>query len=162
MKFLVCKACYEEGYRHNNIDEIPCRHGHSRGRAAFDRRSLSNFQDRGTTPVCLTCQSQKPCEACKVRKDPDKFDVELLKNAIHKGRKLVCLACQAIGCSPRDCEIYLCAGSDVTKPHKAGHLKFTNVALIRFKRNQASVIPFRCVDYSGQPTARRGQKRSIR
>ena len=44
MKFLVCKACYEEGYRYNNIDEIRCRHGHSRGKAAFDDNSLKNLK----------------------------------------------------------------------------------------------------------------------
>ena len=46
-------------------------------------------------------------------------------------------------------------------PHQAGHLKFTHVALVRYKNNAVSVIPFRCVDCTGQPTAQRGQKRSI-
>ena len=74
---------------------------------------------------------------------------------------MVFLACQAIGCSPRDCTTYGCAGSVTTDPHQAGHLKFTKAALDRHKKNAASVIPFRCVDCTGQPTAQRGQKRPI-
>ena len=46
-------------------------------------------------------------------------------------------------------------------PHQAGHLKFTHAALDRYKKNAASVIPFRCVDCTGQTTAQRGQKRPI-
>ena len=34
MKFLVCTACYNQGYRNDNIDEIPCREGHYRGTIA--------------------------------------------------------------------------------------------------------------------------------
>ena len=115
MKFLVCKVCYEKGYRYDNIEEIRCRHGHSRGRAAFDKQSLKDLQKRGAIPACLSCQSQQVCEACKVRKDPDKFDKLILMNARTYSRKLVCLACQAIGYSPRDCATYLCAGSQTTE-----------------------------------------------
>ena len=131
MKFLVCRACYEKGYRYDNIEEIRCRHGHSRGRAAFDKKSLSNLKTQGTIPACLSCQSQRLCEACGVRKDPDKFDTRILHHAKSDGRKLVCLACQAIGYSPRDCAIYFCVGSQSTGPHQAGHLKFTHTALDR-------------------------------
>ena len=91
-KFLVCKGCYEEGYRYSNIDEIRCRYGHTRGRAAFDKKSLNNLQQRGTIPACLICQSQRLCDACSVRKDPDKFDTKMLDNAKTLGQKLVCLA----------------------------------------------------------------------
>ena len=119
------------------------------------------MQQRGTIPACLICQSQQLCDACSVRKDPEKFDTKMLDNAQNLGRKLVCLACQAIGYSPRDCTTYYCVGSQTTDPHQAGHLKFTNAALVRYKQNAASAIPFRCVDCTGQPTSQRGQKRSM-
>ena len=115
-KFLVCKVCHEEGYMYDNIDEIRCRHGHSRGRAAFDNKSLEHLKQRGTIPECLSCQSQRLCDACSVRKDPDKFDTNMYKNAKKHGQKLVCLACQTIGYSPRDCTTYLCVGSQTTDP----------------------------------------------
>ena len=73
----------------------------------------------------------------------------------------MCLACQAIGYSPRDCTTYVCVGSETTKPHEAGHLKFTHAALDRNNKNAASATPFRCVDCTGQTTAQRGQKRPI-
>ena len=161
IEFLVCKGCYEEGYRYNNIDEIRCRYGHSRGRAAFDKTSLNHLQQRGTIPACLICQSQLLCDACSVRQDPDKFDTCVLQNAKKYGRKLVCLACQAIGYSPRDCTTYVCVGSETTKPHVAGHLKFTHAALVRNSKNAGSAIPFRCVDCSGQSISQRGQKRPM-
>ena len=101
------------------------------------------------------------CDACRERKDPDKFDKRVLDHAKNDERKLVCLACQAIGYSPRDCTTYYCVGSQTTDPHQAGHLKFTNAALVRYKQNAASAIPFRCVDCTGQTTSQRGQKRPI-
>ena len=96
-----------------------------------------------------------------MRKDPDRFDKRILEHAKVDDRKLVCLACQAIGYSPRDCTTYFCVGSQTTDPHQAGHLKFTNTALLRYKRNAASVIPFRCVHCEAQPTEQRGQKRPL-
>ena len=54
-KLWVYKCCDEEGYRHNNIDEIRCRYGHSRGRAAFSKQKLNDFQKQGTKRVCLIC-----------------------------------------------------------------------------------------------------------
>ena len=73
----------------------------------------------------------------------------------------MCLACQAIGYSPRDCATYFCVGSQTTDPHQAGHLKFTNAALVRHNKNPASVIPFCCVDCTEKTTAQRGQKRPM-
>ena len=52
---LQCKRCDEEGYRHSNIDEIRCRYGHPRGRAAFSKEVLNKLQQRGTKRVCLIC-----------------------------------------------------------------------------------------------------------
>ena len=52
-------------------------------------------------------------------------------------------------------------GSPTTAPHEAGHLKFTNTALLRHKRNAASGTPFRCVDCTGESTSQRGTKRSL-
>ena len=75
-------------------------------------------------------------------------------NAKTHDRKLVCLACQAIGCSPRDCKIYLCAGSESTDAHEAGHGE-------RHKRNPTSIISLRCTDCTGCTTFQRGHKRPL-
>ena len=85
----------------------------------------------------------------------------IIYNANKHGRKLVCLACEAIGYSPRDCTTYFCVGCSTNKPHKAGHLKFTRSALVRHKKNATSQIPFCCVDCTKEPTTARGQKRPI-
>ena len=88
------------------------------------------------------------------------FDSNILENATKHGRKLVCLACAAIGYSPRDCTTYMCVGRKGTNPHKAGHLKFTHAALTRHKKNAASLIPFCCVDCTDEPKAAKGEKRA--
>ena len=88
------------------------------------------------------------CDACGHRKDLDKFDSRHLYTAIRRGTKRVCLDCEAIGCSPRDCTVYVCEGSSMTMPHKAGHRNFPDSAMKRYKYNRenstSSVIPFRC------------------
>ena len=88
------------------------------------------------------------CDACGHHKDLDKFDNRHLYTAIRRGTKRVCLDCEAIGCSPRDCTVYVCEGSSMTMPHKAGHRKFTGSAIKRYKYNRengtSSVTPFRC------------------
>ena len=161
IQFLVCKVCNEQGYRRDNIDEIPCRHGHSRGRDAFDKQDVGNWKRRGTIPECILCKSQQLCEACNVRKDPDKFDRRVLRNARKSSRKLVCLECQTLGYSPRDCQSYFCNGSETTGSHEVGHLKFTHVDLKRAKKNVASKIPLCCVDCKLEPANQRGHKRPL-
>ena len=95
-----------------------------------------------TKDLCL-------CDACEERKDRDKFDKKHLYTANRRGTKRVCLECEAIGCSPRNCTIYVCEGSSTTKPHKAGHRNFLDIALRRYKYNRenstSSGIPFRCI-----------------
>ena len=102
------------------------------------------------------------CEACKMRKDPDKFNQNILKNARQHARRLVCTACQAIGYSPRDCTTYACAGSHNTEPHQAGHLKFTNADLARIKKNPQTNISLCCVNCKGKPEEQRGKKRMLK
>ena len=84
-----------------------------------------------------------------------------MNNATKHDRKLVCLRCQTIGFSPRDCTAYMCKGCTGRQPHKAGHLKFTHAALDRHKKNPDSTIPFRCVDCTEEKPGDRGQKRSL-
>ena len=95
-----------------------------------------------TKDLCL-------CDACEERKDRDKFDKKHFYTANRRGTKRVCLECEAIGCSPRNCTIYVCEGSSTTKPHKAGHRNFLDIALRRYKYNRenstSSGIPFRCI-----------------
>ena len=59
LKYLVCTACYNQGYRNDNIDEIPCREGHNRGTAAFDQESIRHWKTRQTVPLCVSCKLQK-------------------------------------------------------------------------------------------------------
>ena len=161
IKFLVCTGCQSQGYRQNNIDEIPCRHGHTCGRAAFDNQSIRHWRKRGKIPVCIACTLQKRCHACKMRKNTDQFDRTILQNARRQNRRLVCSECQAIGYSPRDCTAYPCFGSHHTEPHWAGHLKFTNADLSRVKRNHQTQISLCCVDCKGKPEEQRGKKRAL-
>ena len=92
-KYLLCPACLALGFRGDNIDEIQCRSGHKRGRAAFTKKALNNAQQRGSDPLCITCQSRVQCDRCNTLKDPDEFDIRVLRNASQPGRKAVCLEC---------------------------------------------------------------------
>ena len=118
------------------------------------------MQKRGTSPECLICKSQKHCDAFNERKDQDKFDAGISSHAQKHGRKLVCKTCQAIGFSPRDCRIYVFAGSQTTEAHTVGHLKLTHADLDRHSKNPASNIRLCCVDCKTQTAGQRGQKRS--
>ena len=77
-----------------------------------------------------------------------------LETHVAVGARHVCLDCQAIGCSPRDCTMYMRQGSSTTNPHKAGHRNFSDAAIRRYKINpeqnafhraQQEGIPFRCI-----------------
>ena len=85
----------------------------------------------------------------------------MLHNAKTLGQRLVCLTCQAIGYSPRDCTTYFCVGSQTTDPPSSRPSQVYECRLSPTQRNPASAIPFCCVDCTGQPTVQRGQKRPI-
>ena len=85
---------------------------------------------------CIECLNKGRglhCDACKKSKVAAEFDQNVLDNATWHGRRRVCLACCANGCSPRDVELYPCAECG-----ERGHLKFQSMALRNYKRPDRS------------------------
>ena len=164
--YWICNVCHEQGYTPDSIEEIECRFGHKCGRNAFDKYSLINRKRRNTLQVCLKCRELCLCDACEERKDPDQFDKAHFQRAKCLKTKRVCLECEAIGCSPRDCTIYECEGSRTNNPHKAGHLNFSDITLRRYKRNQGkspsnNSIPFRCLSCEGERSRKRQKEAAV-
>ena len=164
--YRICNVCHEQGYTPDSIEEIECRFGHKCGRNAFDKYSLINRKRRNTLQVCLKCRELCLCDACEERKDPDKFDKAHFQRAKCLKTKRVCLECEAIGCSPRDCTIYECEGSRTNNPHKAGHRNFSDITLRRYKQNQGKSpsnnrIPFRCLSCEGERSRKRQKKAAV-
>ena len=164
--YWICNVCHEQGYTPDSIEEIECRFGHKCGRNAFDKYSLINRKRRNTLQVCLKCRELCLCDACEERKDPDQFDKAHFQRAKCLKTKRVCLECEAIGCSPRDCTIYECEGSRTNNPHKAGHRNFSDITLRRYKRNQGKSpsnnrIPFRCLSCEGERSRKRQKKAAV-
>ena len=136
---LVCYRCQQDGYSPKDLQEYQCSRGHSAGHLKFDSKLLCDFK-RGksktlTCKACRTLYEDRPiktykCDACQVRAPAASFNAHVLFNATSHGRKLVCLACQDLGYSPKDCKNHYCV-----KGHTCGHLKFTPQVLYESKRN---------------------------
>ena len=92
--------------------------------------------------LCCICYSKVKketcvweCDACHERKPASCFDSDILLNATKLGRLRVCLACEDLGCSPRNAKKYMCSGG-----HECGHLKFDKQLLHNVKRDHSSTL----------------------
>ena len=73
--------------------------------------------------TCKACKEELPqlseCHACKRSLPKDEFDQNVFDNAQKHTRARVCLGCQKIGYSPKDCTTYHCSSG-----HDVGHTAF--------------------------------------
>ena len=90
------------------------------------------------------------------KKETAAFDKNVRMNAQYYGRLLVCLRCQDIGLSPKDCTTYKCAGNSSSQSgHDVGHLR------LPCKPSKLPKGPWRCTMCRSieEDQATRGQKR---
>ena len=92
--------------------------------------------------VCTECsnlEQRRRCDVCEKRKTGADFDARILHHAIHHNRRAVCLACAAIGYSPKDVHGYPCGECGLK-----GHRKFSTVALNNYKYKKGKLFCIEC------------------
>ena len=120
----MCTTCQALHFSPRDITEFQCSTGHICGHIAFHPKDIEHFH---TAPkmvlTCKACKQKLPqlseCHACKRSLPKDEFDKNVFDHAQKHGRARVCLSCQKIGYSPKDCTKYHCSSG-----HDVGHTAF--------------------------------------
>ena len=151
IKCDVCKLLKRKSsFPDSNVDKNRKRNSHTRCTACHtcqrckSETDPKHFHHEGQ--ICRSClDEEKPkvmqCRACECWHPSAQYDRRLLSHSHTDDRKLVCIGCQKLGCSPKDTRLYVCRSGC-----RRGHLKFQRKQLDNHKQRGSTLCCTACLE----------------